>query len=377
MAKEKFENRTLTGNINITCKFDNGEDRIWQAKKEDVIADIISIVSKYQRKGYKMTLRQLHYQLVQKNAIVNHTSAYKKLGNILDDCRYSGLIDWNAIEDRGRVPYIPYWANDAADAIDDLVDYFRIDRQDGQSNHVELWTEKDALSGIFKVSTEKYHIQLVVNKGYSSSSAIYLAYDRIVRKINDGMTATILYLGDHDPSGLDMIRDIRQRLLFFISSGDKLKGSIRESAFTWYETCGLNVFDLVEMYDCPESILKNLGTDKFDDNLFDSARITAFLLAAKIFQVLPIGLTMDQIKLYDLPPNPAKETDCRSDKYIEKFGNISWEVDALNPDILTEIVEENIQEQIDIDQFDKMLQTENEEKEKLIEARDRFRDNQG
>lgn len=370
--KEFFQKRKLKGTIKITCKFENQPDRIWAAKKEDIVEEIISIVRRYNAQGYKLTLRQLHYQLVQANKIVNHQSAYSKLGDILDDCRYSGKIDWDMIEDRGRVPYIPYWADNAADAIDGLVGYFRINRQENQKNHVELWTEKDALSGIFKVTTEKYHIQLVVNKGYSSSSAIYLAYSRLIRKINNEGTVTILYFGDHDPSGLDMIRDIRERLLFFICSGTRIKDVIRWEANEWYRVQGLSIYDLVDHYSVSDKILKNMGEDSFDQKLFEASILLAYLVEKNIFKILPIGLTMDQIQKYNLPPNPAKMTDSRANSYIEKFGNISWEVDALNPEILTEIVEQHIQEQIDISLFNEKLEEEEKELEKLISARDKF-----
>ena len=125
MAKEKFEDRRLTGNINVACKFDDGTIRYWNTKKEDVVNHIIQIVNEYAADNYVLTLRQLHYQLVTQNWIINHDTAYKKLGSILDDCRYGGVIDWNAIEDRGRVPYIPYSVEDVADALEDTVAQYR------------------------------------------------------------------------------------------------------------------------------------------------------------------------------------------------------------------------------------------------------------
>jgi hypothetical protein len=319
MAKEKFENRTLFGKVNVTCKFEDGTIRIWDTRKEEVVQHIIDIVDEYETDGYVLTLRQLHYQLVKSNWIVNHDSAYKKLGNILDDCKYSGIIDWDNIEDRGRKPYIPYYVKDVEDALNDTISQYRIDRQKGQDVCVELWTEKDALSAILRRSTEKYHIQLVVNKGYTSSSAIYNAYQRCVSKIRQGKKVTILYFGDHDPSGLDMIRDIRERLELMLRNGKH------------YE----DLFYNNEIYEC--------------------------------FEVLPIGLTMEQIKKYDLPPNPTKLTDSRANKYIKRFGKTCWEVDALNPKTLTSIVETNIKNTINLNQYEEMLK---EEKAGLQELSD-------
>jgi hypothetical protein len=309
---EKFEHRLLKGKLKVACKYDDGSIRYWQTEKETVVKQIKQIVDSYQAQDYTLTLRQLHYQFVSRNWIVNHETAYKKLGKILDDCRYAGVIDWDAIEDRGRKPYLPYSANTAVKAVQDLAGYYRVNRQLDQTNHVEVWTEKDALSGIMARSTSKYHIRLVVNKGYTSSSAIYDAYHRFVPILANGNKVTILYFGDHDPSGLDMIRDINERLWLMIENGH-------------YKT-------------------NLLGCD---------------------FEVIPIGLTMKQIKKYKCPPNPAKMTDTRAEKYIAKFGKSSWEVDALNPETLTEIVETNIKNQIDMSQFETMLIKEGSELKKL------------
>lgn len=127
---EKFKNSVLTGDINVTCKYDDGSVRVWSAKKEDVIKHIIEVVDEYAEDGYVLTLRQLHYQLVTKNYIINHDTAYKKLGNILDDCRYGGLINWEAIEDRGRIPHLLYYADGVNAALQDTVDSYRRNRQE-------------------------------------------------------------------------------------------------------------------------------------------------------------------------------------------------------------------------------------------------------
>lgn len=310
--KELFVDRRLTGNINVACKFDDGTTRNWTTTKEEVVAHVVGIVEAYEEQGYKLTLRQLHYQLVSRNWIINHQTAYKKLGKILSDMRYSGLVDWNSIEDRGRIPHLPYWVTDIPDALRDTVRHYRLDRQEGQETHIELWTEKDALSGILKRTTEKYHIKLVVNKGYTSDSAIYASYSRFQSKINDGQKVTILYFGDHDPSGLDMVRDIRERIEFMFNNGDS-------------------------------------GITDIEDT----------------FEVVPIGLTMKQIKKYKLPPNPTKVTDSRSDSYVKEFGTQCWEVDALNPETLTEVVETNILSRIDLDAYHEVLEQERNDIAKL------------
>lgn len=372
MAREKFEDRTLTGNINVACKYDDGTTRMWTARKEDVVQHIRQIVNEYASQGYILTLRQLHYQLVTKNWIVNHDTAYKKLGSILDDCRYAGVIDWSAIEDRGRVPYLP-WAVDSTDeAIQTIIDQYRRDRQEGQENLVELWTEKDALSGILKRSTSKYHIQLVVNKGYTSSSALYNAYERVVHAIKDDKRFTILYFGDHDPSGLDMVRDIRERLFLFLTRGNKLIRwkEFRDKIDDYLDAIGFTIYDAQHEELISEKTVDRMlngdPTDK-DEKDWEAARIGKYINDKELFQIIPIGLTMDQIKEYNLPPNPTKLTDSRADGYIRKFGKTCWEVDALKPQILTQLVESHIRQQIDMNVFKEMLENEKADIAKLKE----------
>lgn len=309
--KEKFEHRLMKGLIKVTCKFEDGTTRIWKDEKENVVKNIIRIVETYSEKGYSLTLRQLHYQFVSHHTgYVNHDSAYKKLGKILDDCRYSGVIDWGSIVDRGRKPHLRYWVHDVNDALNDTKNMYRLNRQKGQSTHVEVWTEKDALSDILSKPTDKYHVRLTINKGYTSSSAIYDAYERFVDCFSEGQDVVVLYFGDHDPSGLDMIRDIEERLRFMFKNG----------------TRG--------------------ATGMF-------------------FTMVPIGLTMQQIKRYKLPNNPTKLTDARSPGYIKKFGKVCWEVDALDPDVLVDIVESNILDHIDMKQYNKMIDQEKKDIKQL------------
>lgn len=353
--KEKIEHRSLQGIFNVKCKYDDGSVRIWSEDKALVANRIITIVEDYRRQGYRLTLRQLHYQFVSKNWIINHDTAYKKLGGILDDCKYAGLIDWNSIEDRGRIPNIGYSVDDIADALQDTVNHYKLDRQVGQDVIIELWTEKDAISNILERVTRKYHIHLVVNKGYTSSSAIYQAYQRFLELIKSGKKVKVLYFGDHDPSGLDMIRDIRERLLKFMCQGEQLSedDDFRERIDGWMEENGFDFGDVArnEYPYFTEKHAINMYSNTADDHdiedgwsAFYKAKTQFFIEENDLFEVIQVGLTMNQIKELDLPPNPTKLTDARAKSYIEKFGRTCWEVDALNPAKLTEIIEEKIQE---------------------------------
>lgn len=266
---------------------------------------INEIIEEYSEAGYKLTLRQLYYQLVSRAVIPNKTTEYGKLSDLLGNGRMAGVVDWDAIEDRIRVPYLPYWVTGIPGAINDTINQYRLDRQQDQDNYIEVWVEKDALSGVLKRVTSEYHVRLMVNRGYSSISAMHDAALRFLRAEDFGQHPVILYLGDHDPSGIDMVRDIRERL-------------------------------------------EEFGVD---------ATVEA------------IALTDDQITKYNPPPNPAKVTDPRAKGYIAKYGPTSWEVDALRPDVLHNLVVSKIEENIDMERFDEVKERESNDVEKLKELK--------
>ena len=275
-----------------------------------------TIIDHYQTLEIKMTLRQLHYQLVKGNIIENTVREYKKLGELLIDARYNGLVDWDAIEDRLRVPTM----HSAWDNIDDLVKSaiysYRLPRWRGQRHYLELFSEKDALSSVLAPIADKWHIHFCVNRGYSSATAMYDLSKRIAGQLELGRMVKILYLGDHDPSGLDMIRDIHTRITEFLKPRDTL------------------------------SAIKGLFQK---------------------LEVVHIALTMPQIKKYNPPPNPARITDPRAKAYIAQFGNVSWEVDALKPEVMMAIVDKAIEQYVDTNLMDAIKLKEDREKKALRE----------
>lgn len=262
---------------------------------------IDSILNEYKEQGYRLTLRQLYYQLVSRDLIPNVQSEYQKLSTLLVKGRMGGLIDWSAVEDRIRVPYLPWWVSGIGEALQTIGDQYRLDRQEGQDHYIEVWCEKDALSAILKRVTSHYHINLMINRGYSSCSAMYDASCRFAKK-KSGTAFTILYVGDHDPSGLDMIRDIHERL----------------------EEFGFYV------------------------------------------EVQPVALTWEQVQEHNPPPNPAKWKDPRADAYIAQYGEVSWEVDALPPQTLETLVRGAILTMIDGVKFAEQVDAEESDREEIF-----------
>ncbi len=332
-------------------------------KNKHQLSVINDIIEEYRRDGYVLTLRQLYYQLVSRDIIPNKQSEYAKLSTLLTKGRMAGVVDWDAIEDRNRRPYLPYWVRGVDAAVKDTINQYRLDRQKGQDVYIELWVEKDALSGVLKRITEKYHINLIVNRGYSSTSAMYDAYERVRRKVLEKKKVVVLYLGDHDPSGLDMIRDIRDRTRVFISNSKDIQDKWEECDFEYDADNGDRV-DYHSLYDeyCDED---NAFVDVDGEERFDTPLAFGKYIFDNNVEVRPIGLTMEQIKQFTPPPNPAKITDPRAKWYIKEFGAVSWEVDALNPETLHKLVRENVEGLIDIELFNEQLEQEEIDKEKL------------
>ena len=271
-----------------------------------------SIIEDYSRQGLRLTLRQMYYQLVSRDIIPNNEKQYGRLSEILSSARLAGLVDWDAIEDRVRRPYKRSEFDDMKDLVEAAIASYRLPRWKGQQCYAELWVEKDALAGVLKPIADKFHITMMVNRGYSSQSAMYESAQRIRSKVAEyGCDeAMILYLGDLDPSGEDMVRDIQDRMNMF----------------------GLNV------------------------------------------QVLKLALNMGHVKKYNPPPNRAKMTDPRAAEFIQKFGGSSWEVDALPPEVLTQIITGVLNKLVDVEKMQVIMDKEEQDKKWLLDKVNRKRD---
>ncbi len=257
----------------------------------ELIKTANGILNEYAGMGYRLSLRQLYYQLVARDYIENSVKSYKRIGNLISDARLAGLLDWGMIEDRGRETVIPAAWESPAEIIRACADQFRIDRWKGQPCYAEVMVEKDALSGILEPVCRDLHVRFTANKGYSSSSAMYETGKRIHRASQCAEEIHIFYLGDHDPSGIDMTRDIAERLQMF--------------------TYGLVDADRVHR----------------------------------------LALNWNQVEEWKPPENPAKETDSRYEAYVHEFGGSSWELDAVEPRTLADLVRNGITELIDQDQW--------------------------
>lgn len=210
----------------------------FSADRLQMIEKVNGVVAEYQKQGYSLTLRQVYYQMVARDIIPNNMRSYKNLGNLINDARLAGLIDWLAIEDRTRnLRGNSHWSTPGS-VIESAAYSYRLDHWQGQQNYVEVWVEKDALIGIVGQICGKLDVAHFSCRGYVSQSEMWAAARRLRRRQEAGQHVILLHLGDHDPSGKDMSRDIQERLITFETYG------------VTFKRLALNM-DQVELYNPP------------------------------------------------------------------------------------------------------------------------------
>jgi hypothetical protein len=236
-----------------------------------VIEQANTIIAEYWDQGFVLTLRQLFYQFVARALIENTYLQYKRLGTIVGDARDAGLIDWEAIEDRTRNLRTHSAWNDPADIIESAAEGYREDLWAGQTYRLEVWIEKAALIGVIEGVCTEFRVPHYATLGNGSKTELYKAGKRFADYLDQGLIPVVLHLADHDPNGIDMTRDIHNRLALY---------------------------------------------------------------AGRVVEVRRIALNLDQVEQYRPPPNFAKEADSRYAGYVRQFGTTEcWELDALSPTV--------------------------------------------
>ena len=266
-----------------------------------LIEHVNQIIDEYRAAGYTMTLRQVYYQLVAKAIIENTERSYKNIGNLIKNGRLAGYIDWSAIEDRTRnLRKQPAW-DSPAQILEVAAESYKRDLWETQDHYLEVWVEKDAQIAVVEESASRLNCPCFSCRGFSSATIMHDAALRFIEKTEHGKKCVLVYLGDHDPSGLNMTRDINERLDVF----------------------GVNV------------------------------------------DVRRIALNRDQIDLYKPPVNFAKKTDSRWKKYAAEHGEYSWELDALRPEVIDGLITDAIKVNLDQKRFNLSIERQESERQEL------------
>jgi len=247
---------------------------------------------------HPMTVRQVYYQLFSRRVIKNNRGQYQAVSNALVYARREGYIPWEWIEDRLRRPhYVSMWSG-LSEFKETCRRAYRRDVWDTQPDYLEVWLEKDALSGIFEDVLSPYGATLNVGRGYDGWDSIHNAAIRFMEK---PAAVTVLYFGDFDPSGEDMVRSLIKRL-----------GSLG----------------------CRPEIIK-------------------------------CALTYDDIRRYELPPDFAKKKDTRTAAFVAEHGDIAVELDALPPAVLRSRLEDEVSSRMDLKALGRIKVRERKDRAKL------------
>lgn len=248
-----------------------------------------------------MTVRQVFYQLVSGHVIKNTQAEYKRVSRALVDARCRGTIPWEWIEDRLRRPRrVSMWKG-LDDFTETAIVAYRRDVWATQPVYLEVWVEKDALSGIFEEILSRYGVTLNVGRGYDGWDSIRNAAGRF--SVYDRRSRDVLYFGDFDPSGEDMVRSLGKRLAHF---------------------------------GCDATITK-------------------------------CAITPDDIDRYSLPPDPTKSTDTRSAAFVARHGDVAVELDALPVDVLGERIESEVSSRMDLRALKRVQRAEQKDRTRLEE----------
>jgi hypothetical protein len=162
---------------------------------------------------HPMTVRQVFYRLVSQGAIAKTETEYKATaGRLLTEMRVSGEIPFAWIADNTRWQRKPQTYGSLEQALQRTAETYRRSLWDELPVYVEVWLEKDALAGVLYQVTAAWDVPLMVTRGYPSLSFMHGAAEYI-REC--GKPTHIYYVGDHDPSGVDIPRNVEARLREF------------------------------------------------------------------------------------------------------------------------------------------------------------------
>lgn len=183
-------------------------DRAW------ITSNAIEICAQYDH-GV-LTLRGLHYQLVGRG-MTNSIQHYKRVVGAMIKARRAGLVAYSQFSDHdremiGETDAEPVNLDDSIgmgkQQIHAWMTAYSRNRWENQPRYLEVWIEKKALQGVFGSVCGARDVALCPCKGYPSLTFLYEASERFKDAEGRGQEPTIVYFGDHDPSGEDIPRAI-------------------------------------------------------------------------------------------------------------------------------------------------------------------------
>ena len=258
------------------------------------------------------TVRQLFYQMVNRHEVPLAKSEREYKGTIVrlvSDMRLDGTLPWDWVNDNTRWMRKPTAHGSMADILDAAAESYTRNLWSNVDEYVEIWLEKDALSGVFYDVTAPYQVPLMVTRGYPSLTYLH---DAAYTMVANQKPVSIYYFGDFDPSGCDISRNTEARIRQFVAD-----------------------------YRYPVPV-------KFHR----------------------VAVNEEQIHQLRLPTRPTKTTDTRISSFT---GKESVEVDAIPPNTLRAMIRSCITRHIPQSEIDKQQQIQALERQSLAAVASKFK----
>jgi hypothetical protein len=241
---------------------------------------------------------------------------YKALVRTLKWMRIDDMLEWSAITDEHRMTTPKIGFTDSREFIDHKLKYFLVGytrcMAQKQENYIEVWIEKAALLHIVKPVADSFCRRMVVCRGYNSVTFQTMFYNRATEAINAAQQPIVLYFGDWDPSGVNMIYAAMQTL-----------------------------------------------TEELD------------LYGIKYYRA---GINPEHFERIPADPVPLKSSDSRSRRFIEQYGPRAYELDAFHPEQLQQLVYDSIVAFTDMSEYESNAKKEEIDMEAINNLKNEVRD---
>jgi hypothetical protein len=232
-----------------------------------------------------MTVRQVFYRLVTRGVIKKTEKEYQQtVIRLMTDMRLSGELRYSWVIDESRRRRITETYDIVSEALEATAKFYRRSALREADDYIEIWCEKDALSGVLWEVTSEYDVPLMVSRGMPSLTFLHGTAQEIYRAAEQEKVTYIYQFGDWDPSGVLIPQAIERRL---------------------NEMC--------QRFDCYAP------------------------------QIERVALTEAHIAEFSLPTRPTKRD---GNTHAHRFEGESVELDALPPHVLRDMVREVIERHI-------------------------------
>ncbi len=268
-------------------------------KNINLIAAAVRILREIQPASVRAACYRLFTEGIIPSMAKNHTNA---VGTQLVWARENHQLPWHWIVDETRAAEtIASWS-DPESIIQAAINCYRKDYWKDQPEWVEVWSEKGTVRGTLAPVLKKYGVTFRVMHGYGSATSLHSIAQESARS---DKYLTILYIGDWDPSGMNMSEvDLPGRMQRY------------EGDFT----------------------IERIALDASD--VGPGTKLPSFAAESKV-------------------------GDSRHKWFVDRYGERCWELDALSPVVLRQRVESAILGCLDQDAWNHSMGVEKVERESM------------